>query len=69
MRVSVYVCVRALTALGGDAAARKGPQGEQKNQPESKSCGERENPLIIVEMRASERIPQSGEFNVIRQEG
>lgn len=60
---SVYV----LTALWGEAAAHTDPEGELRDQPELASYTEKENPLIIVDVHASERIPQSHESNLVRQ--
>lgn len=63
------MCVRVsvLTALWGEAAAHIDPEGELRDRPESASYRERENPRIIVEVQASERIPQSCESNLVRQ--
>ena len=62
-----HMCVCVLTALWGEAAAHIDPEGELRDQPESASYREKENPLIIVEVQASERIPQSSESNLVRQ--
>lgn len=56
-----------LTALWGEAAAHTDPEGELRDQLESASYTKKENPLIIVEVQASERIPQSCESNLVRQ--
>lgn len=59
--------VYVLTALWGEAAAHTDPEGELRDQPELASYTEKENPLIIVDVQASERIPQSHESNLVRQ--
>lgn len=59
--------VYVLTALWGEAAAHTDPEGELRDQHELASYTEKENPLIIVEVQASERIPQSRESNLVRQ--
>lgn len=62
--------VYLLTALWGEAAAHTDPEAELRDQPESAFCRGRkkeEDLLIIVEVRASERILQSSERNLVRQ--
>lgn len=63
--VCAHVCV--LTALWGEAAAHIDPEGELRDPPESASYREKENPLIIAEVQASERIPQPCDSNLVRQ--
>lgn len=60
------MCACLLTALLGEAAAHIDPEGELRDQLESMFCREKEDPLIIVEMQASERSPQSCESNLVR---
>lgn len=60
--------VYLLTALWGEAAAHTDPEAELRDQPESAFCRKKEaDLLIIVEVRASERILQSSECNLVRQ--
>lgn len=59
--------VYVLTALWGAAAAHTDPEGELRDQLELASYTEKENPLIIVDVQASERIPLSYESNLVRQ--
>lgn len=57
---------RILTALSGEAAAHTDPEGALRVRLESAFCREREDSLVIVKMRASERSPWSSDPNSVR---